>query len=241
MCITLCSTANLGVIMEENHAELNTEQTGQIVLRNADAVDEDVRAKKCGSKDLSKDDALRVYTKAMKRLQISIKTSTITSPTFMEAFFKMLRSGKELIIANPLQTSVEENVWKHCFLNPVEFILKHDNVSEKVKLLSACNNFNMTSQIGLTAFPISWKISDEKQNNSYQSMLFYCFLRLGDLVECLCKITKKSEYREAINYYRRALIVCPDQELIFDRLAALAPKNDHLDVIYYRLRWYFPF
>ncbi|OUC47739.1 hypothetical protein D917_06703 [Trichinella nativa] len=159
--------------MEENHAELNTEETGQIVLRNADAVDEDVRAKKCESKDLSKDDALRVYTKAMKKLQISIKTSTITSPTFMEAFFKMLRSGKELIIANPLQTSVEKNVWKHCFLNPIEFILKHDN---------------------------------------------------------------KSEYREAINYYRRALIVCPDQELIFDRLAALAPKNDHLDVIYYRLR-----
>ncbi|KRX82558.1 Protein SMG7 [Trichinella sp. T6] len=256
ICITLCSTANLGVIMEENHAELNTEETGQIVLRNADAVDEDVRAKKCESKDLSIKDALRVYTKAMKKLQISIKTSTITSPTFMEAFFKMLRSGKELIIANPLQTSVEKNVWKHCFLNPIEFILKHDNKCNEmaevmenlisvcysyycilsVKLLSACNNFNMTSQIGLTAFPISWKISDEKQNNSYQSMLFYCFLRLGDLVECLCKITKKSEYREAINYYRRALIVCPDQELIFDRLAALAPKNDHLDVIYYRLR-----
>ncbi|KRY93334.1 Protein SMG7 [Trichinella pseudospiralis] len=242
--------------MEENHTELNTEQTGQIVLRNADAADEDAPAKKCGSKVLSKKEVLRAYANAMKALQISIKTSTITSPTFMEAFFKMLRSGKELIISNPLRISIEKNVWKHCFLNPVEFILKHDNKCSEmaevmenlisvcysyycilsVKLLSSCNNFNITSQIGLTAFPISWKISDEKQDNSYQLMLFYCFLRLGDMVECLCKITKKSEYREAINYYRRALIVCPDQELIFERLAALAPKNDHLDLIYYRLR-----
>ncbi|KRZ45494.1 Protein SMG7, partial [Trichinella pseudospiralis] len=224
---TLLFIINLGVIMEENHAELNTEQTGQIVLRNADAADEDAPAKKCGSKVLSKKEVLR-----------------------------MLRSGKELIISNPLRISIEKNVWKHCFLNPVEFILKHDNKCSEmaevmenlisvcysyycilsVKLLSSCNNFNITSQIGLTAFPISWKISDEKQDNSYQLMLFYCFLRLGDMVECLCKITKKSEYREAINYYRRALIVCPDQELIFERLAALAPKNDHLDLIYYRLR-----